>query len=60
VEVFAIAVGRLTAGGTLEDMALDKYVLIRDAHLSRRRSGVYDGDPPEIPEPTDEPPAAPK
>ena len=40
-------------------IALDKYVFIRDGYLARRRSLVYDGDPPEIPEPRDEPPTAP-
>lgn len=31
----------------LEGMALDRYTLIRDAYLSRRRSLVYDGNPPD-------------
>lgn len=30
----------------LEDAALDKYEFVRDAYLQRRRSLVYDGDPP--------------
>ena len=29
------------------DQALDRYLLIRDAHLQRRRSQIYDGNPPE-------------
>lgn len=31
----------------LDDVALDKYVLVRDGYLSRRRNQVYDGDPPD-------------
>lgn len=31
------------------DQALDRYLLIRDAHLQRRRYQIYDGDPPESP-----------
>lgn len=37
----------LGASGMLNDIALDKYVFVRDAYLQRRRSLVYDGDPPE-------------
>ena len=44
----------LNAGRVLDDIALDKYTLLRDAYLSRRRSLIYDGDPPD-----DEPPPAP-
>ncbi len=45
----------LNASRLLGDVALDKYVFTRDAYLSRRRSLVYDGDPPPLPE-EDEPP----
>ncbi len=31
----------------LEGITLDKYLAVRDAYLSRRRSLVYDGDPPD-------------
>lgn len=31
----------------INEIALDKYVLVRDAYLARRRSLIYDGDPPE-------------
>lgn len=41
----------LNATKVLDDVALDKYILLRDAYLSRRRSLVYDGDPPEEEEP---------
>lgn len=37
----------LGATRVLDDIALDKYVLVRDAYLQRRRSLVYDGDPPD-------------
>ena len=52
--------GLLNAGRVIDGIALDKYVFIRDGYLTRRRSQVYDGDPPDIPEPKDESPAAPK
>jgi phospholipid-binding lipoprotein MlaA len=37
----------LNAGRVFDEIALDKYVLLRDAYLSRRRSLIYDGEPPE-------------
>lgn len=37
----------LNAGRVFDEIALDKYVLMRDAFLSRRRSLIYDGEPPE-------------
>ncbi len=40
----------LGASRLLGDIALDKYVFTRDAYLSRRRSLVYDGDPPPVPD----------
>jgi phospholipid-binding lipoprotein MlaA len=43
----------------LEGIALERYTLIRDAYLSRRRSLVYDGEPPEEEEPPAPPDAAP-
>jgi phospholipid-binding lipoprotein MlaA len=41
----------------LDTVALDKYTFVRDAYLSRRRSLVYDGNPP--PEPEDAEPQEP-
>jgi phospholipid-binding lipoprotein MlaA len=35
----------------LDDIALDKYTFVRDSYLQRRRSLVFDGDPPETPVP---------
>jgi phospholipid-binding lipoprotein MlaA len=40
----------LNASRVLDEIALDKYSFMRDAYLARRRSLVYDGDPPEPPE----------
>jgi phospholipid-binding lipoprotein MlaA len=37
----------LDATRALDDAALDKYILVRDGYLARRRNLVYDGDPPE-------------
>lgn len=38
------------AEGVLEAAALDKYTFLRDAWLQRRRSMVYDGNPPRLKE----------
>ena len=35
----------------VEDASLDQYTFIRDAYLQRRRSLIYDGDPPREPDP---------
>lgn len=45
----------LKSSDLLDDIVLDKYVFVRDGYLQRRRSLVYDGNPP----PTPEQPAAP-
>ena len=37
----------LGASQFLDEIALDKYVLLRDAYLSRRKSLIYDGEPPD-------------
>lgn len=47
----------LSATKAIDEIALDKYTLVRDGFLARRRDQVYDGDPPEEPEPP-EPDAA--
>ncbi len=41
----------------LEGMALDRYTLIRDAYLARRRSLIHDGNPPDDEESDDSPPS---
>lgn len=38
------------AEGVLDEAALDKYSFIRDAWLQRRRSMVFDGNPPRVKE----------
>ena len=38
----------LPADKVIEEAALDKYTYIRDAYLQRRRSLIYDGNPPRI------------
>jgi phospholipid-binding lipoprotein MlaA len=45
--------GLLSATGLIDDIALDKYTFVRNAYLQRRRSLVYDGDPPDEEEPPD-------
>jgi phospholipid-binding lipoprotein MlaA len=37
----------LGATRLIEEVALDRYSFVRDAYLARRRSLVYDGEPPE-------------
>jgi len=51
----------LDASRILEEAALDKYVFQRDAYLQRRRSLIYDGNPPRAARevPRAEEPAAP-
>jgi phospholipid-binding lipoprotein MlaA len=51
----------LDASRVLDEAALDKYRFVRDAYLQRRRSLVYDGNPPREKDPDedeDEQPAA--
>ena len=40
----------LGATRVIDDISLDKYTFVRDAYLQRRRSLVFDGEPPETPE----------
>lgn len=56
LRVVSTRAGLLSAERLLADVALDKYSFLRDAYLARRRSLVYDGNPPD--EPADEPAAA--
>jgi phospholipid-binding lipoprotein MlaA len=39
----------LTASKILEEAAVDPYTFVRDAYLQRRRSQIYDGNPPPDP-----------
>jgi phospholipid-binding lipoprotein MlaA len=43
----------LSVTRVIEEIAIDKYALIRDGFLARRRNQVYDGDPPEEAPPTE-------
>ena len=59
LQLIDVRAGLLGASRIVDGIALDKYVFIRDAYLSRRRSQVYDGDPPDRPEAKDDAPLAP-
>ena len=50
LQVVSTRAGLLGATRMLEQVALDKYTFVRDAHLARRRNDVYDGNPPEEPD----------
>jgi phospholipid-binding lipoprotein MlaA len=54
LQVISTRAGLLGATRTIDEIALDKYLLIRDGYLVRRRNQVYDGNPPEEPEPPEE------
>lgn len=61
LQLIDVRASLLDAGRLVDGIALDKYVFIRDGYLARRRSLVYDGEPPELPDDSqDEPPAGPK
>lgn len=47
LQLLNVRASLLAAGRVFDDIALDKYVLMRDAFLSRRRSLIYDGEPPD-------------
>ncbi|MEY4748175.1 MAG: hypothetical protein RIQ60_389 [Pseudomonadota bacterium] len=56
----------LKATQVLDDIALDRYSFVRDAYLQRRRSLIYNGDPPDasgvrydLPDPDAPPDASP-
>ncbi len=49
----------LRAGNVLDEAALDKYSFSRDVFLQYRRAEIYDGDPPDLPEPPAAAPARP-
>jgi phospholipid-binding lipoprotein MlaA len=44
----------LGASRLLDDIALDPYTFMRDGYLQRRRSLIYDGDPPDEADPPDD------
>lgn len=41
--------GLLGASQMLDELAFDRYTFLRDAYVARRRSLVYDGNPPDEP-----------
>jgi len=47
--------GLLGASQMLDDLAFDRYTFMRDAYITRRRSLVYDGNPPDLPDYDDQP-----
>jgi phospholipid-binding lipoprotein MlaA len=54
LQVISTRARLLSATRAIDNVALDKYSLIRDGFLVRRRNQVYDGNPPEEPEPPEE------
>jgi len=53
LHIISVRAGLLSATRALDEIALDKYSLVRDGYLARRRNLVYDGDPPYEPEEPD-------
>ena len=45
--------GLLGARQMLDELAFDRYTFMRDAYITRRRSLVYDGNPPDLPDEDD-------
>lgn len=63
-QVISVRAGLLQATQVLDDIALDRYSFVRDAYLQRRRSLIYNGEPPDAGEvrydlPDPDEPAAP-
>ena len=59
LQLINVRASLLGAGKVVDEIALDKYSFIRDAYLQRRRSLVFDGDPPPLPEPPEPAASAP-
>jgi phospholipid-binding lipoprotein MlaA len=53
VGVIDTRAGLLGASQMLDELAFDRYTFMRDAYITRRRSLVYDGNPPDLPEEDD-------
>jgi phospholipid-binding lipoprotein MlaA len=53
VGVIDARAGLLGASQMLDELAFDRYTFMRDAYVSRRRSLVYDGNPPDLPDADD-------
>ena len=50
VGVIDTRAGLLGASQMLDELAFDRYTFVRDAYITRRRSLVYDGNPPDLPD----------
>ena len=50
VGVIDTRAGLLGASQMLDELAFDRYTFLRDAYITRRRSLVYDGNPPDLPD----------
>jgi phospholipid-binding lipoprotein MlaA len=46
IRIVEVRAGLMAASNIIDNAALDPYVFVRDAYFQRRRSQVYDGDPP--------------
>ncbi len=53
LQVVNARAGLLSTSRLLGEVALDKYSFLRDAYLARRRSQLYDGNPPDEEESAD-------
>lgn len=53
VDIVSTRANLLSATNLLDDISLDPYTFMRDGYLQRRRSQIYDGDPPDEPDPDD-------
>jgi phospholipid-binding lipoprotein MlaA len=60
VGVIDTRAGLLGASQMLDELAFDRYTFMRDAYITRRRSLVYDGNPPDLRDPDDDADDAPK
>lgn len=58
LELIHTRAGLLNASSVLGQVALDRYTFVRDSYLARRRSAVYDGNPPPEPEDNEQDQAA--
>jgi phospholipid-binding lipoprotein MlaA len=53
LQIVSLRANLLGATDLVDGIALDKYSFLRDLYLSRRLNQVYDGNPPETPEPAE-------
>ncbi len=49
--IVGIRANLLKAGDLVDESALDNYTFVRDGFLQRRRNAVFDGEPPDEPDP---------